>query len=258
VLDHVPTTLAAWRRFLVASLLGLALLAALVVSQHPRPLLAAGETAAGQDLHVIDGDTLQSGGDVIQLYGIDAPELGQLCQREGKPWPCGVEAAFSLQKLIALSGTAVICEDWHDGTASAGPAGEPLRVCQLGRDQDLGLSMLRNGYGVPLPGSFPYYGQIARQAKETGLGIWASEFQPPWEWREGRRIAQGVSQIGEACNVKGLLDSDGSRIYLVPTDGDYADAKVDRGRGERLFCSDEEAREAGWLRPGEVAGGAVR
>jgi endonuclease YncB( thermonuclease family) len=239
-------------------LAGLALLGLLTGSQHAGLLLAAEETAAGQDLQVIDGDTLQSGGDIVQLYGIDAPELGQLCQREGKPWQCGVEAAFSLQKLIAMSGTAVICEDWHDATADAGPTGEPLRVCQLGRDQELGLSMLRNGYAVPLPGSFPYYGQIAQQAEETGLGLWSSEFMMPWEWREGRRIAQDVGQVAEECNVKGMMDGDGSRIYLVPTDADHADAKVDQARGERLFCSDEEAREGGWLRPGEVAGSAVR
>jgi endonuclease YncB( thermonuclease family) len=254
LLDHASRTI----RAAVPSGLALALLALLIGVHPPGPLLAAGETAAGQALQVVDGDTLQSDGEVVQLYGFDAPELGQLCLREGKPWQCGVEAAFSLQKLIALSGSSVTCENWHDGTAAAGPTGEPLRVCQLGQDQELGLSMLRNGYGVALPGSFPYYGQIARQAKNTGLGIWSSEFRPPWEWREARRIAQEVGQLGEDCNVKGIMEVDGTNIYLVPTDGDYADAKVDPGKGERLFCSDEEAREAGWLRPGESAPGAVR
>lgn len=235
-------------------LLGLVLLAAVIGAQRPWPSLAATQ----QNLTVIDGDTLQSGGDIVQLYGIDAPELGQVCQREGKPWHCGVEAALALHKLITLSGTAVICEDWHDGTVSAGPTGEGIRVCQLGKDQELGLAMLRNGYAMALPGSFPYYGQIERQAKQTGLGIWASEFTPPWEWREGRRIAGEVGQLGEDCNVKGILDDDGSQIYLVPTDRDFAGVTVEQSAGEQLFCSDEEARQAGWRRPGETERPTVR
>lgn len=252
MIETAPEGSAARQALPAILLTGLALLAALIGAQRPWPSLAATETAAGQNLTVIDGDTLQSGGDIIQLYGIDAPELGQLCRREGKPWQCGVEAAFALQKLIALSGTAVICEDWHDATADAGPTGESIRVCQLGKDQELGLSMLRNGHVMALPGSFPYYGQIERQAKQTGLGIWASEFAPPWEWREGQRIAGSVGQIGEDCNVKGTIDADGNRFYLVPTDRSFAQATVDQSKGEQLFCSDEQARQAGWRRPGEA------
>jgi endonuclease YncB( thermonuclease family) len=234
-------------------LVGLALLAAVTLAHRPWPSLAATQ----QNLTVIDGDTLQSGSDIVQLYGIDAPELGQLCHRKGKPWQCGVEAAFALHKLVALSGTAVICEDWHDATAAAGPTGEGIRVCQLGKDQELGLSMLRNGYAMAVPGSFPFYGQIERQAKAAGLGLWGSEFMAPWEWREGRRIAREVGQLGEDCNVKGILD-DGSKIYLVPTDRNFARATVDQSQGEQLFCSDEEARRAGWRRPGETERAAVR
>ncbi len=55
---------------------------------------------------MIDGDTLQSDGEIIQLYGIDAPELGQTCLRENEPWPCGVEAALALQKMVKLSESA--------------------------------------------------------------------------------------------------------------------------------------------------------
>jgi endonuclease YncB( thermonuclease family) len=226
---------------------------AAIGAQRPSPSLAA-----AQNLTVIDGDTLQSGGDIVQLYGIDAPELGQLCRRKGKPWQCGVEAAFALHKLITLSGTAVICEAWNDGTVTAGPTGEGIRVCQLGKDQELALSMLRSGYGMALPGSFPYYGQIERQARQAGLGIWSSEFTPPWEWREGRRIGREAGQPGEACNVKGIRDGDGRQIYLVPTDRDFAKATVEPSQGGQLFCSDEEARLAGWRRPGEIEHAAVR
>jgi endonuclease YncB( thermonuclease family) len=240
-------------RTTAAPRLAACVLLALVIGVHRADhSSAAVTTGAGQDLQVIDGDTLQSGGDIVQLYGIDAPELGQLCWRKGQPWQCGVEAAFALQKLVQLSGMAVICESWHDSTQTSGPNGEVIRVCQLGHDEDLGMALLRNGHGMALPGSFPYYGQLERRAKETGLGIWGSEAVPPWEWRDGARVNAGAGKPAEECNVKGMLDGDGERIYLVPTDPHYDDASVDVAKGEQLFCSDEQARHAGWRRPGET------
>jgi endonuclease YncB( thermonuclease family) len=64
--------------------------------------LAAGSAAAaqesapapGQGVRVIDGDTVEIDGRLVQLYGIDAPELGQLCDRDGELWECGREAAL--------------------------------------------------------------------------------------------------------------------------------------------------------------------
>ena len=247
-----PLPLPRSRATAVPLLVACALLALLIGMHRAGHPLAAVTTGAGQDLQVIDGDTLQSGGDIVQLYGIDAPELGQLCWRKGEPWQCGVEAAFALQKLVQLSGMAVICESWHDSTQAAGPNGEVIRVCQLGHDEDLGMALLRNGHGMALPGSFPHYGQLERRAKETGLGIWGSEAVPPWEWRDGARVNAGSDKPAEECNVKGMLDGDGERIYLVPTDPHYGDASVDVAKGEQLFCSDEEARHAGWRRPGET------
>ena len=236
----------------VLLLVGCALLVLPIGMRHAGMSLAAVTTGAGQDLQVIDGDTLQSGGDIVQLYGIDAPELGQLCWRKGEPWQCGVEAAFALQKLVQLSGMPVICESWHDTTQTAGPNGEVIRVCQLGHDEDLGMALLRNGHGMALPGSFPYYGQLERQAKATGLGIWGSHATPPWDWREGVRVDAGAGKPAEECNVKGILDDNGEQIYVVPTDPHYDDIAVDTARGEQLFCSDEQARQAGWRRPGET------
>ncbi len=218
----------------------------------------ADQTSGGQNLQVIDGDTLQSGAEVIQLYGIDAPELGQICRRNGKPWTCGVDAAFALQKLVSLSGSPVVCKDWRELPQSRGAHGELIRVCMVGPDQDLAQAMLRNGYGMALPGSFPYYGQIERQARQAGLGIWGSEFQPPWEWRDSKRPRLGGAEPpGDACNVKGRVSAEGDRTYVVPTDADYDHAPAGAADRER-FCSDEAAREAGWRRANEGAGKPVR
>ena len=218
-------------------------------------LPAAETTGGGQNLQVIDGDTLQSGADIIQLYGIDAPELGQICIRDEEPWQCGLEAAFALQKLVSLSGSPVVCQAWTELKQTQGPNGELIRVCLVGANQDLAQAMLRNGYAMALPGSFPYYGQLEREARKAGLGIWGSDVAvvPPWEWRQGKRLQAEADPSAGACNVKGNVSAAGGRIYVVPTDADYKNAAAaDR------FCSDEAARQAGWRRAGEADGGAVR
>jgi endonuclease YncB( thermonuclease family) len=225
--------------------------AALIGVHRPVVAWASAVGGPGQDLQVIDGDTLQSDGEIIQLYGIDAPELGQTCLREDEPWPCGVEAALALQKLVTLSGQPVICKPWKEGGQTDGPNGELVRVCELGDDQDLSLAMLGDGYAVALPGSFPDYGEVERKAKEAGLGIWGSQFTLPSEWRAGQRTAGKADEPTDACNIKGTLRGDNQRIYVVPTDKGYEATTLDPARGERLFCSDEEARRAGWRRAGE-------
>ncbi len=52
-----------------------------------------------------------------------------------------------------------------------------------------------------------------------------------------------------ACTVKGNINEKGERIYHLPGDQWYAKTKLDPSRGERWFCSEKEARAAGWRSP---------
>ena len=49
---------------------------------------------------VVDGDTIWIGEAKIRLWGIDAPESGQTCHRDGQPWRCGEAATEALRRLI--------------------------------------------------------------------------------------------------------------------------------------------------------------
>ncbi len=53
---------------------------------------------------------------------------------------------------------------------------------------------------------------------------------------------------GEPCRIKGNVSSSGERIYHLPGDRYYAATLIDRWKGERWFCSEEEARRAGFRR----------
>ncbi len=48
------------------------------------------------------------------------------------------------------------------------------------------------------------------------------------------------------CNIKGNISSSKERIYHVPGCASYNQTKIDTSKGERMFCSEEEARNAGW------------
>ncbi|TCT09165.1 hypothetical protein EDC22_10711 [Tepidamorphus gemmatus] len=50
------------------------------------------------------------------------------------------------------------------------------------------------------------------------------------------------------CNIKGNIAANGQRIYHVPGQEYYAATQVDLARGERWFCSESDARAAGWRR----------
>lgn len=54
---------------------------------------------------------------------------------------------------------------------------------------------------------------------------------------------------GSGCNIKGNISlNTGGRIYHVPGQRYYHDTRVSLPRGERWFCSEAEARKAGWRR----------
>ena len=55
----------------------------------------------GGKAKIIDGDTIQIGDNRIRLYGIDAPELKQVCKINGRNWMCGEEAAMALAYEMA-------------------------------------------------------------------------------------------------------------------------------------------------------------
>lgn len=49
------------------------------------------------------------------------------------------------------------------------------------------------------------------------------------------------------CNVKGNVSiNTGERIYHLPGQKFYAETKISPQYGERWFCSEAEARAAGW------------
>jgi hypothetical protein len=61
-------------------------------------------------------------------------------------------------------------------------------------------------------------------------------------------VAQPL-QAAQTCRIKGNVSiATGERIYHVPGQADYERTKISPSYGERWFCSEAEARGAGWRR----------
>ncbi|OHV17193.1 nuclease [Methylorubrum extorquens] len=46
--------------------------------------------------------------------------------------------------------------------------------------------------------------------------------------------------------MKGNISAGGERIYHLPGSRDYERTRINDRAGERLFCSEDEAKAAGW------------
>lgn len=150
------------------------------------PLLAGGVRAEQlQRLVVLDGDTIELDGRVIDLAGIDAPEFGQRCRRGETDVDCGMIARTQLLDLTAAA--EVIC----DLDEVARRAGWPtVAVCRAG-GYDLSEGMLHTGWALADPEATPpaRYAQVLSQARDAGRGLWGFDFVDPWDWRRGSRLA---------------------------------------------------------------------
>ncbi|MCY0146313.1 hypothetical protein OEG84_00905 [Hoeflea sp. G2-23] len=65
--------------------------------------------------------------------------------------------------------------------------------------------------------------------------------------RIGVSFSDELSELTKQCLIKGNVSiNTGERIYHVPGQEFYTPTKISARYGERWFCSEAEARAAGW------------
>ena len=85
-------------------------------------------------------------------------------------------------------------------------------------------------------------------AKKTARrDLWRGEFVEPSRWRRGEGLKAAAGAAGD-CRIKGNISRKGTSIYHVPGGYSYAKPRIDTAKGERWFCTEAEARAAGWRR----------
>lgn len=158
----------------------LALVAALAASFAATAFGAAAAELNGPAA-VIDANSIAIGGRVVRLYGIDAPDEDQMCERRGGAWRCGQDAGWALAERLERHW--VLCETRPEAPDPEASDAVPA-VCYLdGRQIDVNAWMVTEGWALADPGASVYTAeqQIAQRA---GRGLWSGKFDPPWVWRE--------------------------------------------------------------------------
>ncbi|NEX48510.1 thermonuclease family protein [Pseudotabrizicola algicola] len=190
-----------------------------------------------EPVRVIDGDTLHWQGHRVRLFGIDAPERGQSCQRAGQTWDCGAWSAKMLAQAIGKSPVSCIREDTDR-------YGRMVATCTAG-GVDLSRAQVQAGAAQVYRKYSLRYQRDEAKARAARVGLWAGTMDSP---RAHRARASSSSQSApKGCDIKGNISSSG-RIYHRPGQKDYDATRIDSGKGEAWFC-DEASAEAAGFRP---------
>jgi endonuclease YncB( thermonuclease family) len=233
---------------------------------------------SGTVLRVIDGDTIEvqlsSGPIRVRLNSIDTPEKDQ-------PW--GPEAQAALARRV--NGKRVdlepVTQDHYDRLVA---------VVFLG-SENINAWMVQQGDAWAYRDYLedPSYCAWEAVARTSRLGLWSlppGSRVAPWEWRAAgrgsnagftdysnetaagcvaamhRRAAAPAADMplergplpdqsrSGSCLIKGNISENG-RIYHVPGSRYYDNTKIDEAKGERWFCTEDEARRAGWRAPAD-------
>jgi endonuclease YncB( thermonuclease family) len=223
----------------------LARMAAILLLFLLLPLNAFATTSGSA--RVIDGDTIDISGQRIRLHGIDTPEARQICQRDGVTWLCGAAATKALKELIGKSDVSCAERDKDR-------YGRIVAVCHA-NGVSLNAVMVRSGMALAYRKYSDEYTDQEATAKAARRGLWAGQFVPPWEWRRGKRLVSEIAANDNSpgCRIKGNIGSKGDRIYHMPSGRWYDRTVITASKGERWFCSEDEAKAAGWRRAGTSA-----
>lgn len=220
---------------------------------EPVPAQAVGNRVEvlSRSARTIDGDTLDINGVRVRFHGIDAPESGQTCIADGRRWRCGWQAASALAARI--SGQSVACRE-----RDRDRYGRIVAVCRVG-GTDLNAWLVSEGWALAYRRYSADYVEEEASARAAQRGIWRGRFVAPWDWRAGvrldsarapvqRNMGRIVRQGTSGCHIKGNISRKGARIYHVPGDQHYEGTRISPSQGERWFCTEAEARAAGWRR----------
>lgn len=188
---------------------------------------------------VIDGDTIElSDGKRVRYIGIDTPEV----VAPGKLVECFGELAREENKRLVEGKTIFLEKD----VSEIDKYGRLLRYVYVG-DQLINDYLVRQGFAraSTYQPDIKYqdgFLNAEKEARENERGLWGGcEVNTT-----NATNTTNVKQTNSECVIKGNISTNGEKIYHVPGCGSYAKTVIDEDKGERWFCVESDAENAGW------------
>lgn len=220
-------------------------------AQTMAPSLAGGSFTAtpGRETarvtRVVDGDTIdvELNGSVVRIryIGMDTPETVD----PASPVECFGPQASGRNRALVEGRTVELEKD----VSETDRYGRLLRYVYAG-GQMVNEELVLEGYATAatFPPDVKYQRRLAdaeRQARQANRGLWAGCIDAtPTPSSSG--CPSGCFAPPSGCEIKGNINSDGVKIYHVPSGAFYDATIIDTSRGERWFCTPEEAVANGW------------
>ncbi|MGI9426680.1 MAG: thermonuclease family protein [Hyphomicrobiaceae bacterium] len=178
----------------------------------------------------------------MRLDGVDPPESNQRCDLgNGMQWFCGRSAAAVL--FLLVHERDVTC---HDRAPRSKDSAFKRVQCYVG-GVDVSAEMIRRGMAWAASDAPADYKAAEGAAMAEAVGIFQADTERAQDYRQ-RSWREAKGALNSDCPIKGNIDSLGRRFYHLPWSQWYALTTIDTGRGERWFCNEAAARDAGWQR----------
>ena len=189
---------------------------------------------------VVDGDTVViSTGETLRYIGIDTPET----VKPGTPVECYGKEASAKNKELVLGKTVTLERD----ISETDKYGRLLRYIYVG-DTFVNDYLVRNGYAnaSTYPPDVKYsvrFKEAEKEARENKRGLWSDN-----PCMSESNLTNLSNSTNSSCQIKGNINFKGEKIYHNPGQQYYDKTQIDESAGERMFCSEKEAEDAGWRR----------
>lgn len=204
------------------------------------PVYLVSQVFDGDTFKVFDNSTSASSAQVVRIADIDTPEQGECFYQESKD---------ALKKLI--EGKEV---ELRKDIVAIDEFERLLRYVILPNASTVKNNvlvseyMVAGGYAVPVSNTknLLYFRTLVIKRDEAikkGLGMWGGGC----DYKVTERSQNDVPASNPKCTIKGNISAGVStKTYFVDGCLTYNQVKIDPARGEKYFCSEQEAVKEGY------------